>query len=439
MADLRTVPHRVTGLPIRTLRVEVVQGPDTGKRFVAGTDTISVGTADDNDLILTDNTVSRYHLELKHLGELIAVRDQASTNGTALNGGAVLLDRARVRAGTLLSIGRTTLRADDGETVDQELLEGDTLGPLRGRSPSMRRLMAQLQRAAQSDVSVLILGETGSGKEVVARAIHETSRRASGPFETVDCGALAPALVASELFGHEKGAFTGADQRYIGAFERADGGTLFLDELGELPASLQPVLLGALERRSFRRVGGTERIDVDVRLLSATNRDLRSEVNRGTFRQDLYYRTAVLRLTVPPLRDRPEDLPLLAEHFLRLAGFDGALEEVLPPSALAALRAHRWPGNVRELRNFVEAALAMGEAPGLESDGLAVDRSAPAPFEALLELPYKDARARVLDDFERTFLEALLSRSGGNVSEAARQSKIHRSYLIEMLKRHGLR
>jgi DNA-binding NtrC family response regulator len=258
-------------------------------------------------------------------------------------------------------------------------------------------------------------------------------------------------LVASELFGHERGAFTGAEQQHVGAFERAHGGTLFLDEIGELPAALQASLLGALERRVFRRVGGQNPISVDVRVVCATNRDLRREVNKGQFRQDLYYRIAVVLLRIPSLRDRIEDIPLLVEHFLREAGFNGGVDEIVPPEAMEALTTHRWPGNVRELRNFVDAALAMGEPPRLEESladepsehGTAPvngdDRFPSTPFTKLFEMTYKDARSMVVEEFEARYLKALMDRCRHNVSKAARESEIHRSYLTQMLKRHGLR
>ncbi|MEM7677749.1 MAG: sigma-54 dependent transcriptional regulator, partial [Myxococcota bacterium] len=292
--------------------------------------------------------------------------------------------------------------------------------------------------------------ETGVGKEVFARAIHEQSPRADRPFEVVDCGALMPTLIASELFGHERGAFTGAERQHIGAFERADGGTLFLDEIGELPSSLQSGLLGALERRAFRRLGGHDQIAVDVRVVCATNRDLRSEVNAGRFRQDLYYRIAVLLLKIPPLRERAGDIPLLVEHFLRQAGHDGPIESVIPRAVMASLRQHHWPGNVRELRNFVEAALAMGETPHLEAGGAASATEEPEDIEAspllhpggvrrLAQLTYKDARGALLHDFETFYLQQLMDRCRGNVSKAARDAKMNRSYLIEMLKRHDIR
>jgi DNA-binding NtrC family response regulator len=445
VSEERTVPHGVTALPFRAVEIHVVHGPDAGRRFAAQSNTISVGTAEDNDLVLTDKTVSRYHLELTHLGERIQVQDHGSTNGTVI--GKVSIERGTIAPGAVLTLGATQLRIDDGETVSVDVYNSDQLGPLRGRSAVMRRLMTWVERAAESDASVLVLGETGAGKEVVARAIHELSKRRDMPFEAVDCGALAPTLVASELFGHEKGAFTGAEAQYAGAFERAHRGTLFLDEIGELPQSLQAALLGALERRSFRRVGGTERIEVDVRVISATNRDLRVEVNSGALRQDLYYRIAVLKTVIPPLRERVEDIPLLVEHFLREAGHDGAVEDIVPPKAMQMLASHRWPGNVRELRNFVENALAMGEAPRLEAElgSASVEANDKSytfpslPISRLLKLRYKEARTKVVDEFEALYLAELLAAAEGNVSEAARTAKIHRSYLTQMLKRHGIR
>jgi DNA-binding NtrC family response regulator len=443
VTDQATVPHRITGVPLRTLRVEVVEGPDRGRSFSAQSDLVTIGSAPGNDLVLADDTVSRYHLELRRREDRILLRDLDSTNGTEFGG--VLLNQASVLPGIKLRVGKTVITVADGETLTVELHDEDNLGELRGRSPEMRALMAQVRRVARTDASVLLMGETGTGKEVFARAVHECSSRSEQAFETVDCGSLLPTLIASELFGHEKGAFTGAERQHIGAFERAHGGTIFLDEIGELPSSLQPVLLGALERRQFRRVGGTKPIPVDVRLVAATNRDLRQEVNSGAFRADLYYRMAVTLFRLPSLRERPQDIPLLVEHFALQAGFDGEVDGFISPAVMQSLKQHHWPGNVRELRNYVEAALAMGEPPRLgESDPVAPSSgptsSFPSvPVEALAERPYKDARSTVLDEFERIYLARLLERAGGNVSNAARIARMNRSYLIQMLKRHGIR
>ena len=430
VASQRTVPHAVDRIELKGLSVRVVEGLDNGRSIEAKTE-ISIGSADGNDLRLTDDTVSRYHLGLESTDGGIAVVDYKSTNGTMA--GSVRIERGIVQPGTVLRLGRTSIVVDDGAQVDLPLHDSDRLGPLLGRSRPMRRLMAEVKRVARSEVSVLVVGETGTGKEVVARALHDASARSDGPLETVDCGAQLPALIASELFGHERGAFTGADQAHAGAFERAHGGTLFLDELGELPSGLQPMLLGALERRSFRRVGGKAPVTIDVRLVAATNRDLRAEVNAGTFRQDVYFRVAVVMLRVPPLRERPEDIPMLVEHFLRRTGYEGPVEDVISSSAITSAKSYHWPGNVRELRNFVEAAHALGAPPQLQQE------VASTPSARWLDLPYSDARDQVLQDFEGRYLQHLMDDTDGNASEAARRAKMNRGYLNQLIKKHGLK
>lgn len=425
------------GLPLRSLALEVLDGPDKGKAFTGEGERVTVGTALDNDLVLTDPTVSRYHLELERSVDRVKVSDVGSTNGTLTAG--VLLGQGAVLAGAQLKLGHTTVKVGDGRTLTLELHQEESFGPLKGRTAVMRRLMTKVAKAAQSDISVLLNGETGTGKELIAQALHEQGPRAKKPFVTVDCGSLAPGLVASELFGHERGAFTGADRRHTGAFERAEGGTVFLDEVGELPQALQAVLLGVLERRIFRRVGGQDDVEVDVRIVSATHRDLRAEVNKGTFRLDLFYRIAVVRLQVPALRDRSDDVPMLVEHFLRAAGHDGEVEDLVSNKAMQALQSHHWPGNVRELRNLIEATLAMGETPPLETnEHPAHVPPSSAPVNAAV-LPYKDARLQVLHGFESRYLKTLLERADGNVSQAGRVARMDRSHLIELLKKHGLK
>ena len=445
--ETHTLPGKgATRVSVRSLCVDVTDGPDAGRTCVATSDRLSIGTAHGNDVVLVDPTVSRFHAQLSREPEGVSIEDRGSTNGTFV--GAVRVERALVPPGTSLTIGRTTLRIRDGEDVDVEIHGGEALGGLFARSPIMRRLLAQLQRAAQSEVSTLLTGESGTGKERFARALHELGPRAGRAFETVDCASLSPTLVASELFGHERGAFTGADRKHVGAFERADGGTLFLDEIGELPESLQPALLGALERRRFRRLGGRDEIAVDVRVVSATNRDLRAEVNAGKFRLDLFYRVAVVRLEIPPLRARLDDIPLLIEHFARDAGYTGPIEQLISPETMGTFLRHYWPGNVRELRNVVDATLAMGETPVLEDSSPGIPAGTPAQvavpglhiaLEPTLEQPYKEARLRVLNQFEAAYLPRLLERAGGNVSQAARDADMDRSHLWDMLRRHGLR
>ena len=429
-------------LPIHTIRVEVVGGAQGGLVADTEEETLHVGTAESNDLVLDDSHVSRFHLELSREGEGILVVDHGSTNGTFLN--QVRVHRAVVPAGAQLVVGKTTLRLLDGEQRAIAVHDDDTLGPLRGTDAAMRRLFARIRKAASSDVPVLLVGESGTGKELIARALHDEGARKDQPFVVVDCASLTPTLVASELFGHEKGAFTGADRRHAGAFERANGGTIFLDEIGELPEQLQPTLLGVLERRRFRRLGGRDEIDVDVRVVSATNRDLRAEVNAGTFRLDLYYRIAVVRVMVPPLRERPMDIPLLVSHFLGEMGETAATEELIGPTMMASLQRHHWPGNVRELRNYVEATVAMGESPPLDDapHGSSPSTMPPGPSVSLgelLDLSYKDARATLLTEFEKHYLPHALERAGGNVSQAARECGMDRSHLWDLLRRHGVR
>ncbi|MEL7368927.1 MAG: sigma 54-interacting transcriptional regulator [Myxococcota bacterium] len=428
------------GQPLRSLRLEVVDGPDKGMSWHGPQDSVTIGTAQDNDLVLGDETVSQYHVELAADADRIHVVDQGSTNGTRAAG--LWIVDGFISRGASISLGKSTVKVLDGDALQVDEYEHEHLHGIYGRSRSIRQLMARVEKAGNTDASVLLLGETGCGKEVVARAIHSASRRSDAPFEVVDCGALMPTLVASELFGHEKGAFTGANAQYKGAFERANGGTIFLDEIGELPAELQVRLLGVLERRSFRRLGGSHKIDVDVRVVSATHRDLRSWVNRGDFRQDLYYRIAVARLMIPALRERPEDIPILVEHFLRQMDLRDSDVAMIPPSTIEALQRYHWPGNVRELRNFVEAAVAFGEGPdGLEeadseSEGGSEGAStAGSSMERLFSMPYRDAREQAIKDFQNAYLDHVIAAADGNLSRAAELARMNRSHLMQLLKR----
>jgi len=437
--------RQASRLPVTTLKLTVVSGPSRGLTHVTDEDRVSIGSATTNDLVLDDPTVSRFHLHLTSARRGVEVLDSSSTNGTLVNG--IRIVRGEVPLGTVLELGDSQVRIDLGSETEVELLEGDELGGLLARSPQMKRLLAQVLKAAKSDVPALLIGESGTGKELIARALHEQGPRAKMPFETVDCASLSPTLVASELFGHERGAFTGAERKHIGAFERANGGTLFLDELGELPEQLQPMLLGALERRRFRRLGGREEVQVDVRVVSATHRDLRAEVNAQRFRLDLYYRIAVVRLEVPPLRERLDDLPVLVEHFASEYGRGENVSSVITPAFIESLRRHSWPGNVRELRNVVDATIAMGEAPPLDHSVGSVPSPPTLPsmqgphilLSDVLAKPYKDARGAVLHEFEVAYLSGLLERASGNVSQAAREADMDRSHLWELLRRHGLR
>ena len=439
-------PARSTAPPsTAAMRVAVVRGRDAGQfAAVPSTpgDKVTIGSSSGNNLVLHDERVSPRHLEVGSAADGVMLRDLGSATGTFL--GAMRLGDGIVPPGTRIRVGETLL----------EIIAGEVTGDLRARlaveglvfsGAAMTEVAESLQRLAPFSTSVLIEGETGTGKELIARAMHRLSMRANGPFVVVDCGALPATLIESELFGHERGAFTGADRRRQGAFERAHGGTMFLDEIGELPLASQPALLGALQRRRFRRVGGHDEVEVDVRLVAATNRDLRLEMERGAFRADLYYRLATAGLWLPPLRRRIEDLPVLIASLLtELTGsavpwpFDGA--------GMDALRAHPWPGNVRELRAVVERAVMLGRLDlggprgGPEAPPARVVEAPPLP--ALLTAPlgsYGEARAEALLSFERDYLRTLIQTCEGNASEAARVARMDRPHLLRLLRRHGLR
>ena len=429
-----TRPSGARGRTIRRFRATVLVGPAGGAAWDGSAERCAVGSHPSNDLVIDDPTVSRFHCELAIAGDRVRVRDLGSRCG-CLAGGIALVD-ASVPGGTVLALGHAQIRIDvDPEISELAASERSAFGPLVGTSAVMREVFCQLEKVAPTEATVLIEGETGTGKEGAAEAIHDASLRAARPFVVVDCGAIPASLLESELFGHEAGAFTGASERRIGAFEQASGGTLFLDEIGELPVELQPKLLRALESREIRRVGGRAPIRCDLRILAATNRDLRSEVNAGRFRADLYYRLAVVKIVLPPLRERAGDVPGLVEHLLARIGAPPATRvELTAPAFLDALAAAPWPGNVRELRNHLEQCVVFEERrlPGAPAG--------PHPASQVdARLPYEVARRSALDQFERDYVVGLLARTGDNVARAAREAGLNRAYLHRLLRRHGLR
>jgi two-component system response regulator GlrR len=289
-----------------------------------------------------------------------------------------------------------------------------------------------LQRIAPSEISLLIEGETGTGKELVAESVHRASPRGEGPFVAFDCSSVAASLAESELFGHERGAFTGAVNARAGVFEQANGGTIFLDELGELPKDLQPKLLRVLEKREVRRLGSEKTVPIDVRLIAATNRNLRAEVQRGTFREDLYFRVAGARACVPPLRDRMSDLPMLVESFLEAARPPRALHDV-PEQMWEMLRSHRWPGNVRELKNAVQRMLVTPDRV------IELDTGHAIPEPELDEVsPLRVARREAADTFERKYVKAVLAKTDGNITRAAALAEVSRQAIHLLIAKHGL-
>jgi DNA-binding NtrC family response regulator len=396
---------------------------------------VTLGSAPDNDLVLSDETVSRHHARILRSGDRYLLQDLGSTNGSAVNG--VSVKEAYLEPGMALALGSVELRfAVAARPVAGAPLAVNHLGALVGRSEPMREVFAIISQVAPAEVPVLITGETGTGKEVVARTLHELSPRCHGPFVVVDCSAIPGNLIEAELFGHERGSFSGAIQSREGLFELADGGTLFLDEVGELPLELLPKLLRALETGRVRRVGGRSEQTMDFRLLSATHQDLAGMVQAGRFRADLYYRLNVIPLVLPPLRERRDDIELLLAHFMAEKGLDAetvmtVLGRLRPVLALAPL-----DGNVRELRNLLERALAAPEAP-LEVGTMAGDRPVRGATSRVIT-DFKRAKEAVVTDFERTYLAGLLAHTGGNLSAAARLAGMDRKYLRELLKRYRL-
>jgi transcriptional regulator with GAF, ATPase, and Fis domain len=410
---------------VRSCRVEVLRGPDAGEHLEITQPRFGIGSHERNEVVLNDATVSRHHLEVELSPFGYRIADLGSSNGTFY--GALKLGAIQVNGAVELQLGQTTLRLQPGD-VETEVPATSELGfgELVGRSLPMRELFAQLKAVAASDCSVLLEGETGVGKERVAEAIHRASPGARGPFVVVDCGAMSSALMESELFGHVRGAFTGAVEDRKGLIELANGGTLFLDEVGELPLALQAKLLGVLERRRVMPVGTTQTRSVQLRIIAATHRDLLRRANEGQFRADLYYRVAVVRLRVPPLRERMEDLPLLVG--MRLAELrerEGMhVPDQLSAVALAHLAGQPWPGNVRELFNAVEqAALQLPQAV--------------APPPARRTAPFFTTREQALDDFNRQYFTALVQRSS-NFSQIAREAGLDRRYLQRILDRYGI-
>jgi len=413
----------------------VIQGPDRGEMVALRDEPISVGSSPSCDLVLSDKAVSRKHLVAEPAGQEAVVKDQGSTNGSFVAGSR--FKEITVGYGAEIKLGRTVLKYLPEEVaVEPEPTEASAFGALLGRDLKMRRLFNLLADVANTDATVLIEGETGTGKELVAEELHNHSNRSGGPFVVFDCGAVPRELIESSLFGHLKGSFTGAVADRKGAFAEAHGGTIFLDEIGELPLELQPSLLRVLDKKAVRRVGANTYDKVDVRIVAATNRDLRTHIAAKQFREDLYYRLAVIRVTLPALRERGGDIPFLVEHFVR--EFAGGRPIAVGPDAMGRLQRHTWPGNVRELRNTLERAcvLSKGDTVNLD-DAFSAETQAPS-VGFRTDLPFKEAKGQLVERFEREYIVDLMKRHKLNLSAAAREAQIDRKHLRELLRKYGM-
>jgi transcriptional regulator with GAF, ATPase, and Fis domain len=425
----------VSGIRQPSFRIRVTQGPDKGVSTVLTLHRFVIGSSQAADVRLLDPTVSALHCEVVCNIQGLWVKDLGSKNGVVVDGRRV--SEAELHGKDDFRLGSSVVRIETfGEPEDRVLSATGRFGEMTGASVVMRDLFARLERAAESTANVLIMGETGTGKELAVEGLVQAGPRKDKPLVVVDCASLSPTLIESELFGHARGAFSGAVAAHAGAFERAHTGTLFLDEVGELPLELQPRLLGALERRSIQRLGDPNVREVDVRVLSATHRDLPRMVNRGVFRADLYFRIAGLTVRLPSLREHPEDIPALISTFMAELG-----DEVsIPPATLQHLYDAEYPGNVRELRNCVLRAAAGFEPDVSEVSegkaGIVSDTGVTLPFD--LEHPYQAQKERAVDMFERTYLLALLQKSDGSVADAARQARVNRVQLYQMLRRRRI-
>lgn len=426
MSDRRTAPltpSLIPGEALRDCEVAVIEGKDRGLSRRLDLGRLTIGADPRCDLVLTDPTVSSVHAEMAPLPTGIRVRDLESTNGITFLGNRVV--DLIIQPGSVIGLGQTQLAVLPRHRQELEPVQTSQYGQMIGHSPAMRRVFAMLKRLEGSAVTVLFLGETGCGKSLAARTLHDFSGR-SGPFVSVDCGAISPELLQSELFGHLKGSFSGAEANRVGAVESAAEGTLFLDEIGNLPLHVQPVLLRFLETREIQPVGADRHHTVDTRIIAASNQDLSRCVEQGTFRPDLFYRLSVISIPIPPLRQCPEDILPMVGSFIEQEGRD---TESLPPDLVATFRSYTWPGNRRQLRNAVQRFLTTGHIWG---------EALTSPDSAEGEADFHTAKSRLVERFEQTYLLELIKQHGGNLSAASRASGLVRHHLRTLLRKHGI-
>jgi DNA-binding NtrC family response regulator len=422
-------------LEVRGGTLSVKRGAGNKSKLEIGPEITVIGRNEACDLVLDDKRVSAVHVELIATERGVRVRDLGSRNGTFL--GDTRVGEVYLLKPTVFSVGESVLEFTPSTPETVEIPEVAAFGPLVGSSAGMRAVFERCRKAAPTELTVLILGETGCGKELVAQAIHQASTRAHKPFVVVDCGSIPPSLAESALFGHERGSFTGAVDKRISPFVEADGGTIFLDELGELPVDVQPKLLRALAEQRIKSVGSNNYKPVNVRVIAATRRDLVREVNAGTFRSDLYFRVAQLRVELPPLRERLEDIPALVRKMMIDIGDKEAYARITSDS-LERLMRHDWPGNVRELRNVISVALAFGKEGPLDLAQHLAPLVASSDSTPTRGRTFQDAKRDVLARFEREYFTALYAECSGNVSEIGRRSAMERAHVRGYLRRHGI-
>jgi DNA-binding NtrC family response regulator len=431
---MRTVPLSDSFAPtIQEFQVAVL-GPEGLERTVTSSgEKLVIGTHESAGLCIDDDTVSRFHCEIGVENGQLVLRDFGSTNGTAVDGTRVLV--AVLEHESKITVGKTDLLFSLGGKRQIDLdADTNSIGSLSSKSPPMQAVIRHLQKAASTDATTLLFGETGTGKDVCAHAIHQASARTNESLVVVDCGSLPGELIESELFGHVKGAFTGAHEDRPGAFEQAQGGTVFLDEIGEIPLHLQTRFLRVIESRETQRVGSNTKISLDLRVIGATHRDLRKQVNEGTFREDLYHRLAIIEIHLPPLRERLEDLPDLVDVLLENLDISIRGRALMTSDTfLQKLRRHDWPGNIRELRNYLERCAAMQESMPLQQE------RRDSALRIHTDVPIRIARTRWLQHLERKYLEELLTQENGNVSAVARRAGVNRVHMYRLLKTAGLR
>ena len=420
---------------VRGGSLKVIRGQANKPSLEVSAETLVVGRNEACDLVLDDRKVSAVHMEVVATERGVRVRDLGSRNGTYL--GDTRVGEVYLMKPTVITVGESTLEFSPSTPEQVDLPEVAAFGPLVGVSAGMRAVFERCRKAAPTDLTALILGETGCGKELVAQAIHQASSRAHKPFVVVDCGAIAPSLAESALFGHERGSFTGAVDKRISPFVEADGGTIFLDELGELPLDVQPKLLRALAEQRIKSVGSNSYRPVNVRVIAATRRDLVREVNAGTFRRDLYFRVAQLRIELPALRERLEDIPALVRKMMTDMGDPGAYDRITNDS-LERLMRHDWPGNVRELRNVLAVAMAFGKEGPLDLAQHLAPMSTASESTPTRGRTFQDAKREVLARFEREYFTALYAECSGNVSEIGRRAAMERAHVRGYLRRHGI-